>query len=251
MPSVDHRPRLFVGSGFIERRNARIDNVGRSGDVSVEPVWHDRRRGVPLAVGVRTHLGTDGVAPLAVDPLAPDIWSSFCLEYNEEIEFGRDYLATVDVAARNGGRGGAVGGVDPLDARTAFLYTAFADGTLAGYQYAPVSTGLSRANTANALQFAIWWIEDEWALNKTGSLTAAEATLARAFYQAADSAVSSGAWSGLGDVRVMHLTTLDGGTAQDQVVRVGPASVPLPPAAFAGLALLAGHAIRRRVAGCG
>ncbi len=61
----------------------------------------------------------------------------------------------VSITASPGRRGG-----DPLDPRTAYLYTKFVSGTLAGYDYTP-STG--RIFSAKALQDVIWYIEDEQA----------------------------------------------------------------------------------------
>jgi hypothetical protein len=185
-----------------------------------------------------------------------DTFISFCLEYNEYIAVGNVYNATIGTAALSGGRGGSVNGKDPLDERTAYLFTQFTNQTLIGYNFADVTPGSSgytvtRSGSANALQQAIWWIEQEFALEGRNGATRTESVvgsgdqfaLAKSYVSLADHAVSSGAWSGLGLVRVMTLTTLSGGKAQDQLI-----IVPLPPAVLAGAGLLGlvGFTRRRR-----
>ena len=95
----------------------------------------------------------------------------------------------------------------PLDQRTAYLYTQFRNGTLANYNYGP--GGIGDATSANLLQNAIWYFEGE-GVSGAGNL----------FVDAANAAVSSGAWSGLGNVRVMNLFYQDGRKAQDQLTTV-------------------------------
>ncbi len=91
----------------------------------------------------------------------------------------------------------------PLDQRTAYLYTQFRNGTLANYT-------LGDATSANLLQKAIWHFEGENVGDVSGNL----------FVQAADTAVSNGSWSGLGNVRVLNLFYQDGRQAQDQLTTV-------------------------------
>jgi hypothetical protein len=68
--------------------------------------------------------------------------------------------------------------------------------TLTGYNYAP---GAGRAGSAQALQDVIWHLEDEQAL------TWSAGSLQDTFYTAAQNAVDSGSWTGLGNVRVLNL----------------------------------------------
>lgn len=149
---------------------------------------------------------------------------TFCLETNEHISYsGTFVVGAITDAAVNGGSGGSVfgpynGGTvvglhDSLDPRTAYLYTMFTNGTLAGFNY----TGPDAAADANELQSAIWFIEQE--LPPYG-VTNGWVTLA-------NNAISSGAWSGLGDVRAINLQTLDGGNAQDLLTRVPEPSMML------------------------
>ncbi len=82
-------------------------------------------------------------------------FQSFCIEKNEFIyPYTASYDATVSDAADNGGVAG--GNPDYLSKGTSFLYSEFARGTLANYNY-----GAGRANSALLLQEAIWWLENE------------------------------------------------------------------------------------------
>jgi len=162
------------------------------------------------------------------------VFQTFCLEANERMVFGQTLDFTVDTSANAGGFGG--GNPDPLDARTAYLFTQFWNGTLSGYNY---TLGTARMDSATALQLAIWKLEDELG---TSSLEDAynNNSAAMAFVSAANSAVASGgSWfgKGLGDVRVLNLT-LNGTNLQSVLVSVTP--IPLPPAAFLGLGIMTG-----------
>jgi len=162
------------------------------------------------------------------------IFQTFCLEANERMIFGQTLDFTVDTTANAGGFGG--GSPDPLDSRTAYLFTQFWNGTLSGYNY---TLGTGRMDSATALQLAIWKLEDELG---TSSLQDAydSNSLAQSFVSAADSAVASGgSWfgKGLGDVRILNLT-LNGTNLQSVLVQVTP--IPLPPAALLGLGIMTG-----------
>jgi PEP-CTERM motif len=86
------------------------------------------------------------------------------------------------------------------------------------------------ANSANQLQQAIWFIEQE-------SLGASNT-----FVALATPAVGSGEWSGLGPVQVINLVYPDGRYAQDQLVLVPEPGILI----LLGLALSAvGLAARR------
>lgn len=173
-------------------------------------------------------------------------YQSFCLEYSERIDAGVQYNWTVSDTAREGGGSVAKGASqdslgwgDALDARTAYLYTQFWNGTLSWTTSAGVlhdydyTLGSGRVASATALQQAIWYIENEQSLSDIGGSDSEGYRMV----VAAQSAIDSGAWAGLGNVRVLNLTTSSGGFAQDQLIMV-----PLPPAALAGLGLLGGLA---------
>ena len=84
-------------------------------------------------------------------------FQSFCLETTETLYGNTIHSVSLSNAAVYGGAGGAVNGKDPISVGTAWLYSAFAKGTLTGYDYS--STG--RQASADALQKTIWWLENE------------------------------------------------------------------------------------------
>lgn len=81
---------------------------------------------------------------------------SYCLEKNEDITPGMTYYAQVNDAAIAGGIGGSVGGEDPLDPMSAYIYREWLQGNLAAY---------SQQN----IQDAIWYIEEEIDTLSTGA----------------------------------------------------------------------------------
>lgn len=79
---------------------------------------------------------------------------TFCVEYNEHVSVPGNYYYQVSLAAIRGGQ--LVN--DPISVGTAWLYSQFAQGSLAGYNYTP---GSGRIASAGALQQTIWWLEGE------------------------------------------------------------------------------------------
>ncbi|HYE61172.1 MAG TPA: hypothetical protein VD997_04180 [Phycisphaerales bacterium] len=177
-----------------------------------------------------------GLAP------APGLFESFCLEkfedqvYHTLLSADLSTSTTAGSAAYAGVGGGALGGAaDALDPRTAYLYSHFIHQTLlTPYDYAVEA---NRHLDADELQKAIWFIEEEDATALTGK--------ALLFFNEAQAAVSSGAWTGLGDVRVLNLYTFENGARvdwQDQLV-----VIPAPAgAAVIGAGLLSLTRRRRR-----
>jgi len=155
-------------------------------------------------------------------------FETFCLERSEFLRFNQIYYVGFSDAAIFGGVGGQDppgSGSDPLDPMTAYLYSQFITGSLSGYEYTDVS---DRIASADALQDAIWYIENEISALPTG--------LATTFYNDADDTVngSSPTWSGLGTVQVMNVyssSTLECGVAQDQLVM---RPIPAPGAIILG-----------------
>jgi hypothetical protein len=126
-------------------------------------------------------------------------FQSFCLEASEYVTPGTTYDVVLNTEALLGGLNNGPagpGGGDPLDPRTAYLYSNFQAGTLSGYNYTP---GTGRSTSAGALQDVIWYLEDE------AALTWGAGSLQDTFYTAAQNAVSSGNWTGWGNVRALNL----------------------------------------------
>jgi len=135
-----------------------------------------------------------------------DTLETFCIETNENLQ-DDPFYAVVNTVAIAGGRSG--GNPDPLDARSAYLYDKWLD---QGW-----GVPADEADLNNDLQRAIWYIEGEmYALaDEDGMWMVDEAT----------AAVNSGAWSGLGNIRVLNLYTMGpngtlGELRQDVLVRI-------------------------------
>jgi hypothetical protein len=147
-----------------------------------------------------------------------ELFRSFCLETNEYISYGTKFIVgDISTEARSGGSGGGSGGpnsADPLDARTAYLYHHFYWGDLTEYDY----NGANRADSADALQLAIWHFEQEVGFEGVKNFYT---TLAQ---NAVDS-LDGQRWTGLGDVRVINLVDASGNKKQDQLT-VAPVPEP-------------------------
>ena len=92
-------------------------------------------------------------------------FQTFCIEYHENFTpvnwSGPAYNYGISTGAISGGPGSHPtfpGTQDTLSIGTAWLYRQFATGILAGYDYA---LGSPREGSANSLQNAIWWLENE------------------------------------------------------------------------------------------
>jgi len=98
---------------------------------------------------------------------------------------------------------------DTLSAEAAWLYTQFRSHALGGYTFAP---GAVRETDALALQDAFWYdalaLQDAfWYLE--GELATKPGGKAGGWIDDAQGAVSSGAWSGTGSVKVANLYAID------------------------------------------
>ena len=146
--------------------------------------------------------GFPGGAFLAYDSTTSSSWYSFCLEYNEYISLGADYVVnSVVPMAVNGGVAG--GNPDPISSQTAYLYYLHATGGLPGV--IGVGTDVQQA----ALQNVFWYLENEIATLPNNSLT-------NSFYALAQQA-TEGEYYG---VLVVNPVTAAGGLAQSQLVYV-------------------------------
>ena len=151
-----------------------------------------------------------------------DGFETFCIEKNEYFRPGSTYYVQISEAACRGGYGGQDppgSNQDPLDPMTAYLYHQFVTRSLTGYDYDDI--GLGRVASADALQHVIWYLEDEESMSWT------DGSLADQFYTDAQQAVNSGAWAGIGNVRVMNVYGYDWygqiRFRQDQLIAIVPA----------------------------
>lgn len=150
---------------------------------------------------------------------------TFCVETDEYVSDNSDYYVTIDTAAWQGGSGGPE--PDPLSPQSAYLYSLWLDGT----DSVNTITIVHSDSTADALQRAIWYLEDE-SLGSNSDLSGDYVDWAN------DAVTMDGSWynkwgeNSIGDIRVMNLWKYENhtGNAQDQLVRV-----PAPGAILLGV----------------
>ena len=172
-------------------------------------------------------------------------FETFCLEEHELISFDVPFKA--DLNDRSVADGSAAspyfpnnfGGIqDPVSDATAYLYSQFIQGTLAGYHYANGTQAEkdARAQDALAVQQAIWVLENERA--------ALDAGVNSSFLNLAILAVTVGGYKNNGVAALnLYYNNTAGGRVDRQDILV---MVPLPAASFAGLTTLGGLALIRR-----
>jgi len=157
---------------------------------------------------------------------------TFCLEGNEYLSFGVEYkIAGITEYATAGGLSGATDGKDYICSETAYLYSNFAHGTLAGYAH--------DATHANALQRAIWYYEGEGpngVILQYSDLTG----LAKDYADLA----STSANGTLYGVKVLNIVDRWGNPKQDQLYVPEPGTLLLLGFGFFALGAAA-HARRR------
>lgn len=187
-----------------------------------------------------TILSVDG---LSADKRGGDIrvggtFLSFCIEVTETVNPPSNYVFDVSTASVSGGA--SPYNPQPLVSQTAFLYSQFRAGTLASV----VGSFNASANAdINALQDAIWYFQNQ--LGQTdvldnGTVYGNLSTKARNLVDAANSALVTNAWTGIGNVRVLNLGV--NGVNQDQLTLI-----PLPQGVgLAAAGLFAVGARRRR-----
>ena len=102
----------------------------------------------------------------------PGTFQTFCIEGNEYIAgYDTIYNASLDTYAEAGGQTGATAGKDPVSVGTGWLYSQFAQGILAGYNYDGDTDAQidARRFSAGLLQDALWWLEGEMGLDYDAS----------------------------------------------------------------------------------
>ena len=170
-------------------------------------------------------------------------YQSFCVEDSEFINPGSEYDVIVNTGAIMG-NGGGDGSFDPLDPRTAFLFTHFSNQTLTGYNYTP---GSGRVASARALQRVIWGLEGELGTAWTPA-AGLETDFWNLAYEATEIAdtwledpnptgyTTDGivTWSGIGNVRILNLY-VKGYAGNPDYLRQDQLVVPAPAAVLLGL----------------
>ncbi|MCU0918609.1 MAG: hypothetical protein MUC88_29240 [Planctomycetes bacterium] len=163
-------------------------------------------------------------------------FQTFCVETDEYINIPSHNLkAYVSEYAVKGGGGGELDDMDYLEAPTAWLYTQFATGQLTGYNY-------GTADSAGTLQRLIWGLESEGGIEagfatdwKKLSNTYCEVTLSAAdktLIGTWQSQYAASGWSGIGNVRVLNLYTVN---SPETPVQSQLYLVPLPGTVLLGL----------------
>jgi hypothetical protein len=146
-------------------------------------------------------------------------FQTFCVEVEENIAVnqGASYSYNVDsigLVTKNGGR--------TLSEQTAWLYTQFLDGTLTDYS----GTLADR----NALQYGIWrsmGYSDSFLMNHGVNITQARTDYISAGW---DEVFANSGWTGVGNVRVLNLSSNRNGAASQDFL----ATVPVPGAMVLG-----------------
>jgi hypothetical protein len=119
------------------------------------------------------------------------LFNTFCLETDEYLNFS-DYFKVGGISdtVKKGGFNTKDG--DPLDLRTSYLYYRFINNSLAGYDGSTAD--------ANALQKAIWYIEEEMPQNLNPLSGKSED-----WYKEANDAVNNKTWTDHNGVKVINL----------------------------------------------
>jgi len=157
-------------------------------------------------------------------------FQSFCVETDEYIYDNLNgWVSTQNALLTAAGSHAWQGGSDTnkgddLDPKTAWLYTQFATGNLTGYTYgATPPGGLSRSQTAGALQQLIWTTEGE--TGAANGLNPAQNALISTW----NTEFAASGWTGIGNVRVVQLYLSSGSDVrQDQLYLIpAPAAIGL------------------------
>ncbi len=142
-------------------------------------------------------------------------FQTFCLEESESFTPGKSYNVAINDRAVSGGANashpGVTPGADILSVGTTWLYSQFAQGTLAGYNY---TLGAGRVASAHELQATLWYLEDET------TVAPANAFMTAVYGNFADPKLDAAA--GLNGVHALNVTLRDGALRQDVLIYTAP-----------------------------
>ena len=190
---------------------------------------------ISLSDGPGTTNGGEFKVNLVSPTSASDIFRTFCLEKNEYFSWNQQLTVDGISDYATGGGGGAFVDADGISKdflrdETKYLYYHFYVKDLTGYHYGD-------DQSANELQMAIWYLEEELGTYTDFTFNPAF----NKFTQLAFNQVSAGNKIGIDKVKVLNLTK-PGGNAQDQLT-----VVPEPGALLSlGIVLLGLGGITRR-----
>jgi len=168
-------------------------------------------------------------------------FKTFCIEKNEYIGLGGTlHNYSISSGAIQGGVSG--GNPDPISFGTAYIYNQFLAGTLPNYNSSDVTNQTD-------LQDAFWMLEGEITYKANVYIAAAKLALSKTDAEM----IADG--NGIYGVKAMNVTTLAGGIAQDQLIKipVGPDNfTPVPDGGttfvMLGMACASCGLIRRKLA---
>jgi len=153
------------------------------------------------------------------DLLGNSSFLTFCIEYNEHINYGASYLFTLSDGAISGGVSG--GSPDPLSDATKWLYYQAVSGGYSSWYAGATGSTLGSSVGAN-MQYALWFLEGERTASEIGGTGSAGYKLAT-YAQGQD-------WNTLSSqghrVYAMNLTTVSGARVQDQLAYAAPVPEP-------------------------
>jgi len=154
-------------------------------------------------------------------PMDGTRYETFCVEKWVNVYVPGTYTAVINTGAIYGN----VGGFDPLDPKTAWLFDQYLSGNAFGYA--------DKSLRARDVQWAIWSIEQEWALGADAKYDGAKALVA----------LSAGKWNDIGNIRVLNLWN---GTDRTTDVQDLLVKVPIPAAVLLGLLGLGAAGVKLR-----